>query len=275
MSAEASAVATRYAQLIAWTQPFGSAIVAYSGGVDSALVLRAAVDALGRDNVLALTAVGPALPQRERVRAARLAIEIGANHQWVEAGEIKSAGYRANDADRCFHCKSHLYAATSAALERTGFAVVFNGTNLDDLGDHRPGIRAASDAGIRAPLAENALHKQDVRALAKWLGLSAWDKPAAPCLASRVPYGSPVSEEVLAQIETVEDQLYALGFRIFRARHYGREVRVEVPVAEIPRINALQPTLLEAARKAGFSKLSVDSKGFVSGSLNRALPLVK
>ena len=238
------------------------------------LVLRAAVDALGRQNVLALTSIGPALSQRERVHARRLAEEIGARHRWIEANEIKNDAYRANRADRCFYCKSHLYAETSRIQRVEKYAVVFNGTNADDLDDYRPGLKAAEVARVRAPLAENALGKQSVREIAKRLSLSAWNKPAAPCLASRLPYGQPVSERALAQVEAIENKLFALGFRIFRARHYGRQVRIEVPVAEIPRAQALRPTLLETAQKSGFSQLSIDPRGFVSGSLNRALPLL-
>lgn len=257
-----------------WVAQFDSAVVAFSGGIDSALVLLLATRVLGKRRVMALTSVGPALASRERAQAMAIASEIGARVRCVNAGEIDDGAYRANGTDRCYHCKSHLYEVTGALREELAFDVVFNGTNTDDLQDYRPGLRAAAQAGVRAPLAECDIDKSTARAIAKSLGLSVWDKPASPCLASRVPYGRPVTRPVLAQIEAVEDRLHTLGFRVFRARHYGSEVRIEVLAAEIPRARELLPELLETAKTSGFSSVTVDPRGFVSGSLNRLLPVL-
>lgn len=266
-------VTERIARVDAWMSPFSSVVVAFSGGIDSALVLRLAIRSLGVDHVLAITATGPALAQREKEHAERVAKEFGARHRWVDAREIDNPDYKNNGPDRCFHCKSSLYRATSAIAREVGSQTVLNGTNVDDLGDYRPGLLAAEQANVRAPLAECGLSKDDVRHLAQALGISAWDKPASPCLASRIPYGNPVNRHVLRQVELVENKLSALGFRIFRARHFGHEVRIEVPLAEVERAERHRTELLQVAKIAGFDEMTVDPGGFVSGSLNRSLPL--
>jgi uncharacterized protein len=252
----------------------GSVIVAYSGGLDSAFVLSVAHAELG-DRSLALTAVSPSLPQREREDAARIAKQIGARHELVHSDEIHNPSYASNPADRCFHCKSELYTLTERRQSELGFAHVVNGTNLDDLGDYRPGLEAAKRAGVRSPLCEAGLHKEEVRALARELGLDFWDKPAAACLSSRIPYGTAVTPERLGQIERLEDALHALGLRQLRVRYHGELARIEVGENELERAFAVRDAISRAGKTAGFTFVTLDLVGYRMGSLNQLLPIVQ
>jgi uncharacterized protein len=245
----------------------GSAVVAFSGGFDSALVLAVAVRELG-DRALALTAVSPSLPAREREDAVRIARALGARHELVESHEIHDPAYAANPANRCFHCKSELYRITESHRLALGFACVANGTNVDDLGDVRPGLEAASNAAVRSPLVEAGLRKDAARAVARRLGLDFWDKPAAACLSSRIPHGTPVTPERLGQIERLEDALHALGLRQVRVRWHDAVARVEVPEAEMERAFALRAAIVAAGRAAGFTFTALDLAGYRQGSLN-------
>jgi uncharacterized protein len=248
----------------------GSVVVAFSGGVDSAVVLRVAHDVLG-PLALALTAVGPALPERERADAARIAAAIGARHVFVQSREIDDPRYVANPANRCFYCKSELYRITNEALARYGLSTVVNGTNVDDLRDHRPGLEAARLAGVRSPLVEAELTKAEVRALGLRLGLDVWDKPATACLASRIPYGTAVTADRLARIGAFEDALRDLGLRQVRVRHHGDVARVEVGPTEIEVAFALRDAMVAAGRRAGYRYVALDLEGYRQGSLNEQL----
>jgi uncharacterized protein len=251
----------------------GSGIVAYSGGLDSAFVLAIAANELG-ERVLALTAVSPSLPAREREDASRIARDLGARHELVNSDEIHNPNYAANPTDRCFHCKSELYTITERRRAELGFACVMNGTNVDDLGDHRPGLVAASDAAVRSPLVEAGLRKQEVRALARELGLSFWDKPAAACLSSRIPYGTAVTVERLSQIERLEDALHGLGLQQLRVRHHDEVARIEVASAEMQRAFSLREEIVRAGREAGYAFVTLDLAGYRSGSLNHRLKVL-
>jgi len=251
----------------------GSGIVAYSGGLDSAFVLAIAASELG-ERALAMTAVSPSLPAREREDAVRIARELGARHELVSSEEIHNPSYAANPTDRCFHCKSELYTLTERRRRELGFACVMNGTNVDDLGDHRPGLVAASDAAVRSPLVEAGLHKHEVRALAQELGLSFWDKPAAACLSSRISYGTAVTVERLGQIEQLEDALHALGLRQLRVRHHDEVARIEIASEEMDRAFGLRDEIVQAGRAAGYAFVALDLAGYRSGSLNHRLRIL-
>lgn len=251
----------------------GSALVCYSGGIDSALVLAVAHEQLG-ERAIGVTAVSPSLAPSEREGAERIARHIGARHELVDSHEIERPAYVANGPDRCFHCKSELYDIARRKLEQLGFAVVLNGTNRDDLGDYRPGLEAAREAGVRSPLVELGFDKPAVRAVAKLLDLPIWDKPASACLSSRIPYGTAVTRERLSQIAAFEHDLSELGFIHARVRWHGKIARLELPLAELPR--ALEPAvrarLVAAGKQHGFNYVTLDLEGYRVGSHNEVLP---
>lgn len=248
-------------------------LVAYSGGADSALVAVVAAEQLGAAAV-AVTAVSASLPARERDAARRFARAHGVGHVEVLTDELDRPGYVANDGDRCFHCKSALLDVLVPLAELSGAAIAL-GTNLDDLGDHRPGRRAAALRGAIAPLVDAGLTKPDVRAVSELLGLETAAKPAAACLSSRVAYGEPVTREVLARIEAAEDAVHALGFPVCRVRsHAGGTVgRLELPEAELSRATDRRAELDAAVRAAGFEFCALDLQGFRSGRMNALLGL--
>ena len=252
-----------------------SVLVAYSGGLDSAFVLAVAHDVLGPERCVALTAVSPSLPEREKQDAVRIAAKLGARHELVESNEIHDPRYAANPADRCFHCKSELYSITSRRVRELGLSVVVNGTNLDDLGDYRPGLEAAKNAGVQSPLVAAGLRKDEVRELAQAIGLDVWDKPAAACLSSRIPHGTSVTPERLSQIERLEDALHALGLRQLRVRYHGEVARIEVAQAELERAFAAREAIDRAGKAAGFTFVALDLAGYKTGSLNQLLRVVR
>jgi pyridinium-3,5-biscarboxylic acid mononucleotide sulfurtransferase len=258
----------------------GSALVCYSGGIDSALVLAVAHEQLG-DRAVGMTAVSPSLPPREREEAERFALGLGARHQLVESREIERPGYVQNGPDRCFHCKSELYEIAEAKRRELSLDCVLNGTNRDDLGDYRPGLDAARRANVRSPLAELSLTKQDVRSLARLLGLEIWHKPASACLSSRIPYGTSVTRERLAQIGGFEQELKDLGFVQLRVRWHGKIARLELGDDELSRAidPALRQRIVEAGKRHGFHYVALDLQGYRMGSHNEllvglALPVV-
>jgi uncharacterized protein len=250
----------------------GRALVAFSGGVDSALLLKVAVDALG-DRALAVTAVSPSLPAAERALAVELAQEIGARHLLVETGEMANPDFLNNDARRCYHCKRERFGALNAYARQHGYAAVLDGSNRDDGRDYRPGQQAAEELGIRQPLIEAGFAKADVRALARQLNLRVWDKPSAACLVSRIPYGAPLTPAVLAQVERAEGALHALGYRAVRVRHHGEVARIEVPPARLGDALAAREAIARAVKEAGYTYVSLDLEGYRLGSLNKVLDI--
>jgi uncharacterized protein len=255
----------------------GSVLVCFSGGVDSAFVLAVAHRVLG-DRVIAMTAVSPSLAPSERELAIEVAQQIGARHELVESHEIDDESYVANESDRCFHCKSELYRLTTEKRPLWGLAHVVNGTNMDDLGDYRPGIEAAKRAGVRSPLVEAEFRKDDIRRVAALLGLSVWDKPAAACLSSRLPYGTRVTRARLAQIAALESDLRALGFQQVRVRWHevsskgeASMARVEVADAELSRAFEQRDAITRAGKRCGFAYVTLDLEGYRMGSHNEVL----
>ncbi|MBV2365427.1 ATP-dependent sacrificial sulfur transferase LarE [Streptomonospora nanhaiensis] len=271
----AAAVDAATARLRAALAAHGRVVVAYSGGVDSALLAHTAHHVLG-EGALAVTAVSPSLAAAERRAARAFAAEHGIAHLEVCTDEGERPDYVANGGDRCFHCKSALLDALAPLAARLGAAVA-TGTNLDDLGDHRPGLRAASGRGAVTPLADAGFTKAMVRAAAARLGLAVAAKPAAPCLASRVAYGDPVTPEVLARVEAAEAALRCHGFTQVRVRAHagGTLARVEVPEGEVERAARLRAVVEPAVRACGFAFCALDLGGFASGRLNALLPLVE
>ncbi|HEY2813947.1 MAG TPA: ATP-dependent sacrificial sulfur transferase LarE [Acidimicrobiales bacterium] len=247
-----------------------SIVIAFSGGADSAFLAWVANDTLGPARVLAATAVSPSLAGEERDDCQMLAAEWGLRWSEVVTSEMEDAAYRVNDGDRCYWCKSSLMDALEPVARDEG-AVIALGVNVDDLGDHRPGQRAAGERGAVFPLVDAGFTKADVRAVSLELGLRTWDKPAAACLASRVPYGTTVSVEVLGRVERAERGLHALGFRDVRVRHYGDSARVELPVDDLPRAVSVRDDVVTAVKSAGYAYVTLDLEGLRSGNLNDAL----
>jgi pyridinium-3,5-biscarboxylic acid mononucleotide sulfurtransferase len=242
-------------------------VVAFSGGADSAFLAWVANDVLGPQRALAVTAVSPSLAGAERDDCESLAREWGLRWQGIETNELERAPYVANDGDRCYHCKAELMDVVAPLALAEGATVVL-GTNVDDLGDHRPGQQAATERGAAFPLVDAGFTKADVRAASKELGLRTWDKPAAACLASRVPYGTPVTFAVLDRVGRAEAALRALGFRQLRVRHYGDVARLELEVDELPFALDRREEIVSAVKSAGYRYVTVDLEGFRSGNLN-------
>lgn len=245
-------------------------VVAFSGGADSALVAWAANDVLGPDRAHAVTAVSPSLAPEEASDCQALAREWGLRWTPVPTDELADPRYSANDGERCYHCKAELLDVMGP-IARADAATVVLGVNVDDLGDHRPGQRAAQERGAVFPLVEAGFTKAAVRATSRALGLRTWDKPAAACLASRVPYGTPVTLGVLTEVAAAESGLRALGFRQLRVRHYGELARLELPVAELAEAVARRDEVVAAVHRAGYRYVTLDLEGFRSGNLNASL----
>ena len=262
----------KYSDLVGRIAAAESALVAFSGGVDSALVAYLADRELG-ERAMAVTADSPSLARRQLEEACEFAAAVGLRHRIIATREADDPRYQANAPNRCFFCKTELYGKLAQIAEQGGFAVVMDGTNADDVGDHRPGMAAAEQHGVRSPLLEAGLGKREVRELSRLAGLPTWDKPASACLASRVAYGIAVEPDVLRRIEAGEEAVRELGFRQFRVRHHGTIVRIEIDPEELPR--ALDPDVADrfvAIFKAlGYRHISLDLEGYRSGSLNAAL----
>jgi pyridinium-3,5-biscarboxylic acid mononucleotide sulfurtransferase len=248
----------------------GSVVVAFSGGADSAFLAWMAHDVLGPDRCLSATAVSPSLPASERAECVAIAAEWGLRHLEVATSEMENAAYRTNGADRCFHCKDALMDALEPLAARQR-ATILLGVNVDDLGDHRPGQQAAAQRGARFPLVEAGFTKADVRSASQELGLRTWDKPAAACLASRLPYGTPVSIETLASVEAAETALRRLGFGELRVRHHRETARIEVPLDRLAAVVERRGAVVAAVKEAGYRYVTLDLEGLRSGNLNQAL----
>jgi len=246
-----------------------SVLVAYSGGVDSALVMAVAHRELG-ERALACIGVSPSYPTREMRDAVKLAEQIGVPYRLVNTTEYLDANYAANPTNRCYFCKSELHDQLKKVANEEGWQMVLDGNNSSDLGDYRPGMAAARERGVRSPLIEANVSKAEVRELAHYLGLPVWDKPAMACLSSRVPHGTAITPELLRQIESAEDVLVDLGFRQFRVRHHNELARIELPAEDFPQALAQHTALLTGIRAAGYRFVTLDLAGFRSGSLNGA-----
>jgi len=263
----------KYKQLQQILQDLGRVVVAYSGGVDSTFLLKVAVDTLGAENVLACIATGPSLPQSQYARAIELTKNMGVKIQNVQPNEMADSRYTSNEPDRCFYCKTHLFELLTKIAKEENFNHIICGHNLDDQEDFRPGNRAAETFGIRSPLAEAKLTKNDIRQLSRQLGLPTADVPASPCLASRIAYGLEITDQRLKQIEQAEEFLKELGFVEFRVRLHDNIARIEVHAEDIEKI-IKEPTrsqIVEKLKSLGFNFIAVDLQGFRSGSLNEPL----
>ncbi len=257
-------------QLEAAIARHGSALVAYSGGIDSALVAVVAHRVLG-DRMLAVTSRSASLAPTEREAALEFARAQGFPHRFIETRELDNPAYAANHADRCYHCKSTLYQDLAAIALEEGYAALLNGTNADDLGDYRPGLQAATERSVHSPFLEVGMTKAQVREVAKHLGLPIWDKPAAACLASRLPYGTPVTLEVLDQVGRAELVLAQAGFLGARVRHHGDLARIEVRPEDMEAAFAHRASLTSALKALGYHFVTLDLEGYRMGSLNAVL----
>jgi uncharacterized protein len=263
-------IATKYSALRAHIEQFDTVIVAFSGGIDSSLVAYVAAQTLG-DRALAVTSGSRSLKRSDLSLTGELAERWGMRHEIIVTDELTKPDYRANPVDRCFHCKTSLYDALSTMCQERSCSVILNGTNCDDLGDHRPGLIAADNYAVVSPLVEAGFHKSDIRELAHELGLENADKPQAACLSSRFPYGSPIDEQRLNQVEQAENVLAELGFTQFRVRHHEQVARLELLPAEFARAVEIHNTLQARIRDCGYQYVALDLGGFRSGSLNEGL----
>ncbi len=260
------------ARLIAALKKMNPLLVAFSGGVDSAFLLAAANETLGRE-VTAATAVSPIHPLRERMEAITFARERDIPHLLFSSHESDLPEFLANGPNRCYHCKKSLFETLWEIARKMGFHYIVHGANVDDLDDYRPGLQAAVEAGIRAPLVDASLNKAEIRLLSKKMGLPQWDKPSMACLASRLPYGSAITEKKLNMIETAEEFLLNKGFKTLRVRHHGAVARIEAGPAERELIlnDAIRKDIIKKFRHIGFSHIALDLEEFTSGKMNRSI----
>jgi uncharacterized protein len=271
-AADSSALREKQEKLFRILRQLGRVLVAYSGGTDSAYLAWAAREVLG-DNAIAVTADSPSIPESHKRDAVEFARRYGIRHELIPSREFDNPAYVANNPDRCYHCKDELFRRMEEIAPRYGGAVLVYGVNTDDLGDYRPGQNAARLHGVKAPLVEAGLSKAEIRELSRMAGLPTWDRPAAACLSSRVPYGIAVTPEVLRRIEAAEERIRELGFRQFRVRYHNEVARLEIDRAEMERAFSLEmfDRLAEIFRELGFLYSALDLLGYRQGALNEAL----
>jgi pyridinium-3,5-biscarboxylic acid mononucleotide sulfurtransferase len=267
-------LAGREARLRALLADLGSAVVAFSGGADSAYLAWVATDVLG-DRVLCVTAESPSYPARHRELATRVAHEFGLHHEFIVTAEMENPAYLANEPDRCYHCKHELFTQLSALAQTRGFAAVLDGANADDRGDYRPGRAAAREFGVISPLDAAELSKIQIRELSRRAGLPTWDEPASACLSSRIPYRSSVSREKLRMIEQAEDVIHGLGFRVCRVRHHDDLARVELGPEDFARAvhGSVREAMVRELKALGYRYVTLDLQGYRTGSLNEGVVL--
>lgn len=263
----------KYAKLGEVLQSMNKVVVAFSGGVDSAFLLKAALEFLGTERVLAITADSETYPEREKLEAIQLAKELNAPHEVIHTSELNIPGYAENPTNRCYFCKNSLFDHLIPIARERGFNHVVFGAIADDLGEHRPGLQAAHEQGVRAPLLEAGITKAEIRHLSRLFGLRTWDKPSFACLSSRIPYGEAITAAKLSMIDRAEDFIMQLGFRQVRVRQHDQLARIEVPASDLGAVLAVADTVHAKLKEIGYAYVTLDLKGYRSGSLNEVLPL--
>jgi len=263
----------KYDRLKEVFQSMGHVLVAYSGGVDSTLLLKVAKDTLGERNILAVTALSPLYPDRELTGAKNLTKEMGVRHLLIKSNELEIEGFSKNPPNRCYYCKKELFGELQNLAQKEEIPFIIEGSTLDDEKDHRPGRRAIQELGVRSPLKEAMFTKEEVRELSNALGLTTWDKPSFACLASRFPYGEEITVDKLKMVDEAENFLFGLGFRQVRVRHHGNLARIEIYPEEIERLmdGSLRERVVSHLKKIGYNYVTVDLQGFRSGSMNEVL----
>lgn len=261
----------KYSRLQSVITGFESVLVAFSGGVDSSLLAKVALDVLGAPRVLAAIAISPSLGEDEERTALEILTELGLSYIKIETNEVEDPRYAANPINRCYFCKEHVYGALVSAARDRGFEIVLDGFNAEDTADFRPGRKAGRELGVRSPLHEVGFSKDDVRTLARHVGLSNWDKPQMACLSSRVEYGIQITPTILKQVDRAEAALRQLGFEDLRVRHHDKVARVEVEQAMLPRALELTDEIIEVVKAVGYTQVTIDPEGLRHGSMNEGL----